>query len=121
MTLRGTCLTFCSATVCSALSDAKVAPFPSLARIHGGYLVAPESNRWTAVLCVFQHRAARSLAVRAVKQIVDHFCPGSVESLLVGMVDDEIVDPHELQQIAHRLAENSSKPGKIPRRKVHLK
>src|SRR5690348_7199770 len=34
-----------------------------------------------------------SLAVRAVRQIVDRFCQGSIESLLVGMVDDEIVDP----------------------------
>lgn len=45
----------------------------------------------------------RSLAVRAVKQIVDRFCQGSIESLLVGMVDDEMVDPDELQRIVDRL------------------
>lgn len=45
-----------------------------------------------------------SLAVRAVRQIVDRFCQGSVESLLVGMVNDEIVDPDELQRIVGRLA-----------------
>lgn len=46
----------------------------------------------------------RNVAVRAVKQIVDRFCNGSVESLLTGMVDGEIVDPDELKQIAVRLS-----------------
>ncbi len=46
----------------------------------------------------------RNVAVRAVKQILDRFCQGSVESLLVGMVDDEIVDPEELEQIVARMA-----------------
>lgn len=46
----------------------------------------------------------RRLAVRAVKQIIDRFCHGSVESLLTGMVDDEVVDPKELQRIIDRLA-----------------
>jgi len=46
----------------------------------------------------------RNVAVRAVKQILDRFCHGSVESLLTGMVDDEVVDPEELQRIASRLA-----------------
>jgi predicted transcriptional regulator len=45
----------------------------------------------------------RSLAVRAVRQIVDRFCQGSIESLLVGMVADEAVDPDELQRIVARL------------------
>lgn len=44
------------------------------------------------------------IAVKAVRQIVDRFCQGSVESLLVGMVDGEMVDPEELQRIVHRLA-----------------
>ncbi|HZQ52396.1 MAG TPA: BlaI/MecI/CopY family transcriptional regulator [Bryobacteraceae bacterium] len=46
----------------------------------------------------------RRLAVRAVKQIIDRFCHGSVESLLTGMVDDEVVDAKELQRIIDRLA-----------------
>ena len=46
----------------------------------------------------------RNVAVRAVKEILDRFCNGSVESLLVGMVDGEIVDPEELQRIATGLA-----------------
>lgn len=60
----------------------------------------------------------RSLAVRAVKQIVDRFCHGSVESLLAGMIDNEILDPDELQRIVDRLAsQNPVKPRKIPRKK----
>jgi len=64
----------------------------------------------------------RSLAVRAVKQIIDHFCQGSVESLLVGMVDDEMVDAEELHRIVDRLAEKGApKPRKASKRKDHLK
>lgn len=44
-----------------------------------------------------------SVAVRAVKQILDRFCSGSVESLLVGMVDQEMVDADELAQMVTRL------------------
>ena len=59
-----------------------------------------------------------SLAVRAVRQIVDRFCQGSIESLLVGMVDDEVVDPDELQRIVDRLAaQQSAKQRKPPKRK----
>lgn len=59
-----------------------------------------------------------SLAVRAVRQIVDRFCQGSIESLLVGMVDDEIVDPDELQRIVDRLAaQQSANRRKAPKRK----
>ena len=60
----------------------------------------------------------RSLAVRAVKQIVDRFCQGSVESLLVGMVDEEIVDPEELQRIVERLnAQAANKQRRSSKRK----
>jgi predicted transcriptional regulator len=45
-----------------------------------------------------------SVAAQAVKQIVDRFCHGSLESLLAGMVKDEIVDTDELQEIADRLS-----------------
>lgn len=47
----------------------------------------------------------RSLAVRAVRQIVDRFCRGSVESLLTGLVTEEVLTPKELVRIAARLAE----------------
>ena len=45
----------------------------------------------------------RNLAVRAVRQIIDRFCAGSVEQLLVGMVEGEVLDRHELQQLAQKI------------------
>ncbi|HSR68383.1 MAG TPA: BlaI/MecI/CopY family transcriptional regulator [Acidobacteriota bacterium] len=43
-------------------------------------------------------------AARAVRQIVERLCGGSVEALLVGMVEDEMVDPEELQQLVDKLS-----------------
>jgi BlaI family transcriptional regulator, penicillinase repressor len=54
----------------------------------------------------------RNLAVRAVRQLVDRFCRGSVESLLVGMVDDEMVDPAELRRIVDRLSAQAKAKGR---------
>jgi predicted transcriptional regulator len=47
--------------------------------------------------------APQNVAVRAVRQIIDRFCGGSIEQLLVGMVDDEILDEQELQRLAKKL------------------
>jgi BlaI family transcriptional regulator, penicillinase repressor len=44
------------------------------------------------------------VAGRAVKRIVDWFCEGSVEALLVGMVDSKVLDRAELQRLADRIA-----------------
>jgi predicted transcriptional regulator len=44
------------------------------------------------------------VAGRAVKRILDRFCAGSVEALLVGMVDSEVLDLEELQRLAERIA-----------------
>jgi len=43
------------------------------------------------------------VAGRAVKRIVDWFCEGSVEALLVGMVDSKVLDRAELQRLADRI------------------
>ena len=48
--------------------------------------------------------APQSVAARAVRQIIDRFCGGSVEQLLVGMVADDVVDERELQRLAQRIA-----------------
>ena len=44
------------------------------------------------------------VAGRAVKRIVDWLCEGSVETLLVGMVDSKVLDRAELQRLANRIA-----------------
>jgi predicted transcriptional regulator len=49
--------------------------------------------------------ASRSVAAEAVRGIIDRFCSGSVEDLLVGMVDDEIISPQTLRQLARRIGE----------------
>jgi BlaI family penicillinase repressor len=42
---------------------------------------------------------ARSLAARAVRQIVDRLCRGSVEELVSGMVDAEVLNEAELASL----------------------
>ncbi|HET6207264.1 MAG TPA: BlaI/MecI/CopY family transcriptional regulator [Terracidiphilus sp.] len=66
-----------------------------------GYLAHAVENR------TFLYRPAESrqrVAGRAVKRIVDWFCEGSVEALLVGMVDSKMLDRAELQRLAERIA-----------------
>lgn len=66
-----------------------------------GYLAHSIDNR------TFIYRPAESrqhVAGRAVKRIVDWFCEGSVEALLVGMVDSQVLDRKELQRLAERIA-----------------
>jgi predicted transcriptional regulator len=67
-----------------------------------GYLKHAIENR------TFVYRPAETrqrVASRAVKRIVDWFCEGSVEALLVGMVDSKVLDREELQRLAERIAE----------------
>jgi predicted transcriptional regulator len=66
-----------------------------------GYVTHIVENR------TFRYRPAESrqlVAGRAVKGIIDRFCDGSVEALLVGMVDSEVLDRTELQRLAERIA-----------------
>jgi BlaI family transcriptional regulator, penicillinase repressor len=51
----------------------------------------------------------RNVAVRAVQQILNRFCDGSLEQLLVGLVENEVVDRAELQQLANKLARKPPK------------
>jgi BlaI family transcriptional regulator, penicillinase repressor len=49
-------------------------------------------------------QSRQRVAGRAAKKIVDWFCDGSVEALLVGMVDSKVLDRTELQRLAERIA-----------------
>jgi BlaI family penicillinase repressor len=53
--------------------------------------------------------APQSVAARAVRAIVDRFCGGSVEELLVGMVDNNMVDERELERLGRKLARRKDK------------
>jgi BlaI family transcriptional regulator, penicillinase repressor len=72
-----------------------------------GYVTHTVENR------TFRYRPAETrqhVAGRAVQRIIDRFCDGSVEALLVGMVDSEVLDRIELQRLAERIA--AAKKGK---------
>lgn len=78
-----------------------------------GYLAHSVEER------TFIYRPAESrqrVAGRAVKRIVDWFCDGSVEALLVGMVDSKVLDRAELKRLAERIAaaqkDSTKKEGK---------
>ena len=51
----------------------------------------------------------QNVAARAVRQILDRFCGGSLEQLLVGMVENEVVDPAELRELARKIGAPKSK------------
>ena len=42
-------------------------------------------------------------AARAVREIVDRFCQGSMEALFLGMVEDQMVDGKELAELLERV------------------
>jgi BlaI family transcriptional regulator, penicillinase repressor len=67
-----------------------------------GYLKHQEQGR------AYVYRAvepARSLAARAVRQIVDSFCKGSVEELVSGMVEARVLSNEELERLEEYVRE----------------
>ena len=60
----------------------------------------------------FLYRAVdskRSVAVEAARQLIDRFCGGSVEELLVGLVDNQVLEPRQLQKLAEKIASRKEK------------
>jgi BlaI family penicillinase repressor len=51
----------------------------------------------------------RSVAVQAAQQLIDRFCCGSVEELLVGLVDNQVLQPKQLQRMAEKIASRREK------------
>ena len=74
-----------------------------------GY-VAHESEGRT-----YLYRASKprtNVAASAVRQIIDRFCGGSLEELLVGMVDNDIVSRKELRELARKVAARKQESAK---------
>lgn len=46
-------------------------------------------------------------AARALQKIVNRFCGGSFENLLVGMVKDEMLSPEELKEMAQKIVDSA--------------
>ncbi|HEY2844670.1 MAG TPA: BlaI/MecI/CopY family transcriptional regulator [Bryobacteraceae bacterium] len=65
-----------------------------------GYLehrVAGRSNVYRSL------QPAQNVAVKAVQQIIQRLCGGSVEQLLIGMVDDQVLNEQELHRLAKKI------------------
>ena len=52
------------------------------------------------------------VAAKAVKRIVDWFCNGSIEEVLVGMVDNAMLDQKQLRLLADQVAKAKAKGGR---------
>lgn len=62
---------------------------------------------------VYQAAEARGqVAAKAVKRIVDWFCNGSIEEVLVGMVDNAMLDQKQLRHLADQVAKAKAKAPK---------
>jgi BlaI family penicillinase repressor len=55
--------------------------------------------------------ARQNVAIRAVKGIIDRFCGGSAEQLVLGMVDNAVLDRKQLERLARRIAEGTTAAG----------
>ena len=53
--------------------------------------------------------ARQNVAVRAVKGIIDRFCGGSAEELVLGMVDNAVLDRKQLERLARKIADRSQR------------
>jgi BlaI family penicillinase repressor len=51
----------------------------------------------------------RTLAVRAVKQIIVRFFGGSAEQLVAGMVENDVLDEEQLRRLADEIARERSR------------
>jgi len=61
--------------------------------------------------------ARQNVAVRAVRGIIDRFCGGSAEQLVLGMVDNAVLNPKQLERLAQRVAENESNSRRTTRKR----
>jgi BlaI family transcriptional regulator, penicillinase repressor len=60
----------------------------------------------------FVYRAVhtkRNWAALAAQQLIDRFCGGSVEELLVGLVDNQVLHPKQLHRLAEKIAARKEK------------
>ncbi len=74
-----------------------------------GYLEHSISGR------TFIYRAAeprQSVVARAARNIIDRFCGGSAEEFVIGMVDNKVLDPRQLERIAQKIARQKEKERK---------
>jgi BlaI family transcriptional regulator, penicillinase repressor len=74
-----------------------------------GYLAHSVEGR------TFVYRPAErreNVAARAVKHIIDRFCGGSAEQLLLGMVDNHVLDRAQIERLAAKIKLQRKRGGK---------
>ncbi len=58
---------------------------------------------------IYEARQARpAVAAAAARQVLERFCGGSVEQLLLGLVEHEGLDPAELERLAQRIRQRAA-------------
>ncbi|HEY6443030.1 MAG TPA: BlaI/MecI/CopY family transcriptional regulator [Candidatus Acidoferrales bacterium] len=65
----------------------------------------------------FIYRAAEArenVAARAVKHIIDRFCDGSAEQLVMGMVDSNVLGRKDLERMARKISQSRESQRKSP-------
>ncbi|MGH9715881.1 MAG: BlaI/MecI/CopY family transcriptional regulator [Candidatus Acidiferrales bacterium] len=77
-----------------------------LRRLEEKGFVAHEVEGRTYIYRALQAR--QNVAVRAVKNIIDRFCGGSAEELLIGMVRNSVIRREQLEKLARRIAREKS-------------
>ena len=55
--------------------------------------------------------ARQHVAARAVKRVVDWFCNGSMEEVLVGMVDSAMLDDRQMEALVRRIEQAKREQG----------
>ena len=71
-----------------------------------GYVIHTVEGR------TFHFRPAQkrsAVAAKAVQRIVNWFCDGSLEEVLVGMVDNATLDPKDLKAVSEKIAKARGK------------
>ena len=53
--------------------------------------------------------APMAVATRAVKHLIDRLCGGSAEALVLGMVDNAVLSPKQLERLARTIAEHKAR------------
>ncbi len=74
-----------------------------------GYLSHTTEGR-TFLYCAVE--APASVAGRTVKHLIERFCGGSAEALLLGMVNADVLSPGQLQRLAAKIAAEKQKESK---------
>ncbi|HEY7790036.1 MAG TPA: BlaI/MecI/CopY family transcriptional regulator [Vicinamibacterales bacterium] len=106
----------CSAEACrEALAEARPMKESTIRTVlrrleEKGYVTHETSGR------TYIYRAAQPkqhVAIQAVRHIIDRFCGGSAEALVLGMVDNEVLDRRQLEHLTQKIAQHArAKKGK---------